>query len=63
MLSPLIRRTVHFCIRHSRAVILLAIILGVGSAGYAAQHFAVTTDISKLLEPIDHHQGGCPRPI
>ena len=49
MLSSLIGRTVDFCIRHARAVILLAIILGVGSAGYAAQHFAISTDISKLI--------------
>ena len=51
MLSSLIGRTVDFCIRHARAVILLATILGVSSAGYAAQHFVISTDISKLILP------------
>ena len=49
MLNVLITRTVDFCIRHARAVNFLAIILGAGAAAYAAQHFAVNTDISKLI--------------
>jgi uncharacterized protein len=49
VLNASIWRTVDFCIRHARAVILLAVILGVGAAGYAAQHFTINTDISKLI--------------
>src|SRR5712672_1540628 len=49
VLNASIGRTVDFCIRHARAVILLAVILGVGAAGYAAQHFTINTDISKLI--------------
>jgi uncharacterized protein len=51
VLNALIGRTVDFCIRHAHAVILLAVILGAGAAGYAAQHFAINTDISKLISP------------
>ena len=38
MLNALIARTVGFYIRGARAVILLAIIVGVAASGYAAQH-------------------------
>jgi hypothetical protein len=31
------------------AVILLAIIVGVAASGYVAQHFAINTDISRLI--------------
>ena len=49
MLNALIARTVGFYIRGARAVILLAIIVGVAASGYAAQHFAINTDISRLI--------------
>ena len=49
MLNVFITRTVDFCIRHARAVIFVAVILGAGAAAYAAQHFVVNTDISKLI--------------
>ncbi|MGZ3307593.1 MAG: hopanoid transporter HpnN [Xanthobacteraceae bacterium] len=49
MLNAFIGRTVDFCIRHMRLVIVLAIILGAASAGFAARHFAINTDISKLI--------------
>jgi uncharacterized protein len=49
VLNALIARTVGFYIRGARAVILLAIIVGVAASGYAAQHFAINTDISRLI--------------
>src|SRR3982074_1265309 len=51
MLNAFVGRTVDFCIQHMRLVIVLAIILGAASAGYAALHFAINTDISKLISP------------
>jgi uncharacterized protein len=51
VLNAMIGRTVDFCIRHARAVMLLAVILGAAAAGFAAQHFAINTDISKLISP------------
>jgi uncharacterized protein len=51
MLNSIIARTVNFCIRHSWTVIIAALLLGSASAWYASRHFAVNTDISKLLSP------------
>lgn len=51
MLNSIIARTVNFCIRHSLTVIVAALLLGGGSTWYASRHFAVNTDISKLLSP------------
>src|SRR4051812_25652658 len=49
MLNAFIGRTVDLCIRHLRWVIALSLVLGVASAGFAARHFAINTDISKLI--------------
>src|ERR1700704_4732492 len=49
MLNAFIGRTVDFCIQHMRLVIVLAVILGAASAVFAARHFAINTDISKLI--------------
>jgi hopanoid biosynthesis associated RND transporter like protein HpnN len=51
MLNAFMGRTVDFCIQHMRLVIVLAVILGAASAGFAARHFAINTDISKLISP------------
>src|SRR5262245_63134639 len=51
MLESSIARVVAFCTRHSLVVIVAALVLGVGSALYAARHFAIDTDISGLLSP------------
>jgi uncharacterized protein len=42
-------RIVDFCTRHAWRVILLGAIFGVLSAGYAAKHFAITTDVTRLI--------------
>jgi uncharacterized protein len=49
MLNAFIRRTVDFCIRHMRLVIILGIILGAVSAIFVARHFAINTDITRLI--------------
>ena len=49
MLNAFVGRTVDFCIQHMRLVIVLAVILGAASAVFAARHFAINTDISKLI--------------
>jgi uncharacterized protein len=49
MLQSFIVRVVEFCTRHAWGVILAAIILAVASGAYAAQHFAIDTNINELL--------------
>ena len=39
------------CTRHAWATIIVATLLGVISGVYAAQHFAINTDINKLISP------------
>jgi hypothetical protein len=49
MLESVIVRVVGFCTRHSSAVLITALVLGLGSAVYTARHFAIDTDTSGLL--------------
>ena len=49
MLNAFIRRSVDSCIHYARVVIVAALVLGLGAAGYTAQYFAINTDISKLI--------------
>jgi hypothetical protein len=42
---------VELCIRRAWVVILAAGLLGCGCAVYAARHFAISTDVRKLLSP------------
>jgi uncharacterized protein len=51
MLKSTIIRTVDFCSRNALWVILAGVALGVVSGGYAARHFAITTDINQLISP------------
>jgi uncharacterized protein len=51
MLKSIIIRTVDFCSRNALWVILAGVALGVVSGGYAARHFAITTDINQLISP------------
>jgi hypothetical protein len=51
MLESAIARVVAFCTRYSTAVVLVAFVLGLCSAVYAARHFAIDTDTSALLSP------------
>jgi hypothetical protein len=51
MLNRFITRAVGFCIRHTRVVIAVALLLSAAAVGYVARHFAINTDISKLISP------------
>jgi hypothetical protein len=50
-MSSLIAHIVEFCTRRAWMVILAAALLGCGCAVYAARHFAISTDVRKLLSP------------
>jgi uncharacterized protein len=49
MLKLIIVRTVVFCSRHPWGVILVCVALGVVAGQYAATHFAISTDIDRLI--------------
>ena len=51
MLVSVVRHIVGLCSRCAWAVIAVAAIITVGSGYYAAKHFAITTDINKLIAP------------
>jgi uncharacterized protein len=44
-------RVVDFCVRHAFWVIALIVALALGSAVYAARHFAIKTDVADLFPP------------
>jgi hopanoid biosynthesis associated RND transporter like protein HpnN len=50
-LTSAISTVVHYCIRHPFAVLGLAMVLAAGSAIYAAERFALKTDINELISP------------
>ena len=50
-MSSFIAHVVDFCTRHAWVVILAAALLGAAAAAYTARHFAISTDVSKLLSP------------
>jgi hypothetical protein len=49
MLKLTVVRTVATCARHARLVVLAAAMLAVVSSVYTVRHFAITTDVSKLI--------------
>ena len=51
MLAAAILRIVDFCTRYTWYVVGAAVLLTVLSAGYTARHFAIDTDVSKLISP------------
>ena len=51
MLVSVVRHIVGLCSRYAWAVIAVAAIITVGSGYYSAKHFAITTDINKLIAP------------
>lgn len=51
MLVSAIVNVVRFCTRRPKAVIAVYALLAIASAFYAATHFAIDTDINKLLSP------------
>jgi hopanoid biosynthesis associated RND transporter like protein HpnN len=51
MLSAVIGRIVGVCLRYRFTIIALSLVIAVVSGFYAATHFAITTDINKLISP------------
>ena len=51
MLTAAILRIVDVCTRFSWLVVAVALLLSALSAGYAVNHFAINTDVSKLISP------------
>ena len=51
MLVSAVRKLVGFCSRYPWPVTVSAMLLAIASSFYAATHFAITTDINKLISP------------
>ncbi len=51
MLASIVTAIVRFCTRFPWPIIALALVGAIGAAIYSAQHFAITTDINKLISP------------
>jgi len=49
MLISAVRRIVGLCSRYPWPVVVLALLVAIGSSVYAATHFAITTDVNKLI--------------
>jgi uncharacterized protein len=44
-------QTIKQCIGHPWVVVIIAILMAAASAGYSVRHFALNTDINKLISP------------
>lgn len=51
MLDTLLARVVGFCVRRPVLIIVPVLLIAIGSVVYVARHFAVNTDVSRLLSP------------
>ena len=51
MLASVVSAIVRFCARFPWPIIILALVTGGGCGVYAARHFAISTDINKLISP------------
>ncbi len=51
MLANTITAIVRFCTRFPWPIIVLAVVLAAASSVYAGRHFAISTDINKLISP------------
>ncbi len=51
MLNNAVGQIVAFCIRFAWAIVGLSVVLTAASAVYTAKHFAINTDIAKLISP------------
>ena len=51
MLASIVTAVVRFCTRFPWPIIALALIGAIGATVYSAKHFAITTDINKLISP------------
>jgi hopanoid biosynthesis associated RND transporter like protein HpnN len=49
VLTAAVTRTVDFCTRYTWLVVVVAVLFTVVSANYVARHFAINTDVSKLI--------------
>ena len=59
MLISAVSRLVRLCSRHAWVVVIAAAVLTVAAGVYAATHFAISTDINKLLSSdLGWRQGG-----
>jgi uncharacterized protein len=51
MLVSAVRQVVEICSRYPWPVVVSSLIIAIGSSFYAATHFAITTDVNKLISP------------
>ena len=51
MLTSIVVAIVRTCTRFATLVVIASLLLAVGASYYAAKHFAITTDINKLISP------------
>ncbi len=51
MLSHIIANVVGFCTRHVWPILLAGAVLAVACGGYAARHFSINADVTKLIAP------------
>src|SRR5215510_806745 len=51
MLASIVTGIVNFCTRFPWPIIVLALIAAAGSTVYSIRHFAINTDINKLISP------------
>ena len=51
MLASTVVAIVRFCTRFPWAIIVLAVCAAAASGVYSVRHFAITTDINKLISP------------
>ena len=51
MLTSIVVAIVRTCTRFATLVVIASLLLAAGASYYAAKHFAITTDINKLISP------------
>ena len=51
MLTSIVVAVVRTCTRFATLVVIVSLLLAVGASYYAARHFAINTDINKLISP------------
>ena len=51
MLTSIVVAIVRTCTRFATLVVIASLLLAVGASYYAARHFAINTDINKLISP------------
>jgi hypothetical protein len=51
LITRTVRHVVEFCSRHAWSVVVTALLLTLASTVYATTHFAITTDVNKLISP------------